>query len=231
MTSLLVIPARGGSKRIPHKNIRDFCGTPILARVIETVKMSGVAAEVVVSTDSDAIADVAEAAGAQVPFRRSPENSGDFATLHSVVVEAIQRTGAGKHSHVICMLPTAVLVRPDTLARADKQYRESDADSLISVARFRHPVERALTVNESGHLTRRDATQQGLRTQDATTLFYDAGQFYFARIPDLLNRTSLMGQSCLPFELSYLEGYDIDFPDDWVVAEALFLGRERVRGR
>lgn len=228
MKRIAIIPARGGSKRIPLKNIREFHSIPILARVVHTVIEAEVVDDIVVSTDHEAIREIAVAAGAQVPFLRSASTSDDHATLHQVIVEVLESGTFGVVDTVLCVLPTAVLLESTTLRKAATRFAEGDFDSLISVQRYRHPIQRALRVNQAGFLAS-DPASRSLRTQDASPAFHDAGQFYFARVAELRNRTTLMGSRCAPFELSELEGRDIDVPEDWVVAEALFTARESLR--
>lgn len=229
MRSVAIIPARGGSKRIPLKNLREFHGIPILARVIRTVLEAGVVDEVVVSTDHARIREVAIKAGARVPFMRSAATSDDYATLYDVVSEVVANLDDSGLKTVLCVLPTAALLEAPALRSAAKRFGEGDIDSLISVQRFRHPVQRALSITQHGLLRRSDPASHAVRTQDAPVLFHDAGQFYFVRTEGLKDRNTLMGELCAPFELSELQARDIDTPEDWIVAEALYSARERIR--
>lgn len=226
MRPVALIPARGGSKRIPLKNVRPFLGTPILTRVIRTLAHSNAFDAIVVSTDHPAIRATAEEAGALVPFARSEHTAGDNATLHDVVVEALEQMPAYlRRPHLMCMLPTAVLVTPDTIRSAINQFHSGEHDSMMSVQRYPHPIERALRVTEQGHLQRHTLDSARMRTQDPEPAFHDAGQFYLVRTDDVPNRTTLMGVACLPFELGPFDAQDIDSPTDWQLAEFKFTWR------
>ncbi|HET8985293.1 MAG TPA: acylneuraminate cytidylyltransferase family protein [Trueperaceae bacterium] len=227
---LVIVPARGGSKRIPRKNVKPFLGVPILMRVVRELRRCDRLGDVIVSTDDDEIRSVALDAGASVPFLRSERTSGDTATLHQTINEVLTELGPGARAEtVMCVLPTAVLLTAEVVARAVDAFTRAiasgAADSLISVQRFRHPIERALRIREDGTLTRSDESAFATRTQDLEPAFHDAGQFYLATTAGLLHRTSLMGAQCLPFELGELEAHDIDDLDDWNVAEAKYRSR------
>ncbi len=232
MRPLAIVPARGGSKRIPLKNIRPFSGVPIIARVVRILLDSGAVDGVVVSTDHPEIKRVAEEAGALVPFERSASNSDDHATLHQVMVEALDRLPETLRRDVlVCVLPTAALLEPGTIARAVSLFEQGSHDSMVSVQRFRHPIERALEVTEDGRLVMVPGGGVASRTQDLRPKFHDAGQFYVVRSDGLRDRRTLMGSTCLPFEVSEFEAHDIDDLEDWEVAEFKFAWKERRRGQ
>lgn len=227
---LVIVPARGGSKRIPRKNIRPFLGEPILARVVREVLRCELVGTVIVSSDDAEIRRIAVAAGAQAPFERSARTSDDTATLHQAVREVLQELGAADvPESVLCVLPTAVLLTAEVLAAAIDTFAAAvtagTADSLVSVQRYRHPIERALRLNDDGTLRRADVASVGARTQDLQPAFHDAGQFYLAATAGLLDRSTLMGSRCLPFELGELQAQDIDTMADWELAELKFRAR------
>ncbi len=229
---LVIVPARGGSKRIPRKNVKPFLGVPILARVVGELRRCDRLGDVIVSTDDEEIRSVALGAGASVPFLRSARTSGDGATLHQAVSEVLTELGSsGRPESVMCVLPTAVLLTFDLAAKAVDAFVEASqsgtADSLISVQRYRHPIERALRLRQDGTVMRADESAFLTRTQDLKPAFHDAGQFYLASTAGLFQRTSLMGARCLPFELGELDAHDIDDLEDWGVAEAMYAARKR----
>ena len=179
---IAVITARGGSKRIPHKNIRPFCGRPILAYSIEAALGSGLFEEVMVSTDDDKIAGAAEAAGARVPFLRSSETAGDFATTADVLLEVLKEyEKLGQHFDVLCCLyPTAPFVTPKKLQQALALLMERDADSVVPVVRYSFPPQRAFVIRD-GLTVMKYPEHARSRSQDLEPYFHDCGQFYMLR--------------------------------------------------
>ena len=219
---LAVVPARGGSKRIPRKNIRPFRGVPLLTRTLEAVLHSDVFDEVVVSTDDTEIAAVALDAGAEVPFSRPSELSDDWTATAPVVAHAIEAVEAelGQFDAVCCVYPGAVLM--DYAASSTLVDEALRRDSVVAaVVRYAHPIQRALSRGRDSllePLAGCDALMQ--RTQDLEPRWHDAGQFYWAsparwRMPDPLL------SSVVPFELPQWRVQDIDTEDDWIRAELL----------
>ena len=220
MKTLAMITARGGSKRIPRKNIKEFNGKPIMAYSIEAAIQSGVFDEVMVSTDDEEIADIARKYGASVPFFRSEKTSNDFATTVDVIDEVIREYhNRGKDFDVFaCIYPTAPFVTAVKLKEAVEKLASSDADSLIPVVRFSYPPQRAMEIHD-GSLVFRHPEHLRTRSQDLEPHYHDAGQFYVAKTESFLKNKGIMVGKILPIELSELEVQDIDNEVDWKLAE------------
>jgi N-acylneuraminate cytidylyltransferase len=220
VSSLAIITARGGSKRIPRKNIREFLGRPIIGYSIEAALASGLFDRVMVSTDDAEIARLARELGAEVPFLRSPEASDDFATTVDVLVEVLERYArqGEQFDWACCLYPTAPFVTPARLREACRLLRESGADSAVPVVRFGFPIERALEIRE-GLLGFRYPEFRNTRSQDLAPSYHDAGQFYYFRVPRFLVTRSLFGDRTVPIELPEAEVQDIDTEADWKLAE------------
>lgn len=217
---LAIIPARGGSKRIPRKNIRPFCGKPIIAYSIEAAKSSQLFDEVMVSTDDAAIAETARQYGAGVPFFRSAAASGDYATTAEVVLEVVERyRRAGKEfAYICCIYPTAPFVTAERLNTAFQLLSENKADALVPVIPFSYPPLRGLIV-ENGNLRMKWPENEFVRSQSLEPLYHDCGQFYFMRTDALIREKSLFCKKTVPMYLSELEVQDIDNETDWKLAE------------
>ena len=220
MKALALITARGGSKRIPRKNIKDFNGKPIIAYSIEAALGSGVLDEVMVSTDDEEIAEISRSYGAQVPFLRSEKTSNDYATTSDVINEVISEyEKRGKRFDILtCIYPTAPFITADKLKKAVEDLEKSDADTLIPVVRFSYPPQRAMEIHD-GKLVFRQPENLKARSQDLTPHFHDAGQFYVTRTESFLKTNNLLMGSIIPLELSELEVQDIDNEVDWKLAE------------
>lgn len=220
MKSLAMITARGGSKRIPRKNIKDFNGKPIIAYSIEAALEAGVYDEVMVSTDDEEIAEIARKYGASVPFLRSEKTSNDFATTSDVIHEVIEEYEKRGQSFDIltCIYPTAPFITAEKLKKAVDELKASDADSLIPVVRFSYPPQRAMEIKD-GMLVFRQPENLSKRSQDLEPHYHDAGQFYVTRTESFLRTNSLFTGKILPLELSELEVQDIDNEVDWKLAE------------
>ena len=227
MTSLCVIPARGGSQRIPRKNIRPFAGVPILARTIGIVIASGVADRVIVSTDDDAIAEVARSAGASVPFLRSADLAGDDVPTIPVVADALARLGDdhGDIDTVWVVYPTAVLLEPEDLVRAADEFRAAGATVAMSVVESPAPIERAWRRSGNGGGQMLSPEHVETRTQDLEPAYFDAGQFYVARADFWVSGATLAEIDPLLVQLPRERAIDIDTLDDWQFAESVFAGR------
>ncbi len=220
MKKIAIITARGGSKRIPRKNIKEFCGKPILAYSIEAAVDSGAFDTVMVSTDDEEIAGVAERYGAEVPFFRSGETAGDFATTNDVLLEVLSEyEKRGERFDLgCCIYPTAPFVTARKLSDALKRLSESDADTLIPVVAFSYPPQRALIVRE-GRLVFEYPEYLDSRSQDLEPHYHDAGQFYVFRTKAFQENRRLMVGNILPLVVPELEVQDIDSETDWEIAE------------
>lgn len=229
MSSIAIITARGGSKRIPRKNIREFCGKPILAYSIEAAGESGLFDKVMVSTDDEEIAETARRYGAEVPFIRSAETAGDFATTNDVLLEVLaEYEKRGEHFELACCLyPTAPFVTGEKLKAAAKELLACDADTLIPVVPFSYPPQRAMIVRE-GRLVFEYPQYLDSRSQDLEPHYHDAGQFYLFRTEAFLRNRRLMVGNILPFVVSEMEVQDIDNESDWKIAEIKYKAHREV---
>lgn len=220
MRSLAIITARGGSKRIPRKNIRPFCGKPILAYSIEAAIKSGLFDTVMVSTDDKEIAEIAESYGAEVPFFRSEKTSNDFATTNDVLLEVLAEYEArGEHFDLgCCIYPTAPFITADRIRQAVETLTESDAETLIPVVGFSYPPQRAMVI-ENGRLVFKYPQYIDSRSQDLEKHYHDVGQFYVFRTEAFRRNRKLMLGDILPYVISEMEVQDIDTLTDWEIAE------------
>ncbi len=225
---IAVITARGGSKRIPHKNIRPFCGRPILAYSIEAALGSGLFEEVMVSTDDDKIAGAAEAAGARVPFLRSSETAGDFATTADVLLEVLKEyEKLGQHFDVLCCLyPTAPFVTPKKLQQALALLMERDADSVVPVVRYSFPPQRAFVIRD-GLTVMKYPEHARSRSQDLEPYFHDCGQFYMLRTERFLQSGQIFTEHTVSLEMPETQVQDIDNETDWELAELKYQMMKR----
>jgi pseudaminic acid cytidylyltransferase len=223
LSSVAIITARGGSKRIPGKNIKPFCGKPIIAYSIEAAIESKLFEEVMVSTDDNKIADIARQYGAKVPFTRSAKNSDDFATTADVLIEVISQYRAeGKEfEYGCCLYPTAPFVNSKRLHDSFKVLCKEGADSLFAVVEYEFPLQRAFTIY-NGRMVYAYPEFAHTRSQDLKPFYHDCGQFYWFRPDPLVKAKSLMTAKTAHFEVSRHEAQDIDTLDDWILAEALY---------
>jgi pseudaminic acid cytidylyltransferase len=217
---LAIIPARGGSKRIPRKNIRPFNGQPILRYSVDVALQVGLFSEVMVSTDDEEIAALARAHGAQVPFLRSPETSNDTATTAQVLSEVLGRYAerGSEFEYFCCLYPTAPFVTPGKLRTAMAMLREGTADGVIPVCAFSFPIWRSLKV-ENQKLAFNWPEYELTRSQDLPTAYQDCGQFYFMRTAAFLEERRLVMRRTSPLLTPQAEMQDIDNEDDWELAE------------
>jgi pseudaminic acid cytidylyltransferase len=218
MDNLCIIPARGGSKRIPQKNIRAFLGKPIIGYSIEAALKSGLFTEVMVSTDDPKIAEIAQQLGAKVPFFRSKENSNDFATTMDAVNEVLNSYFelGKKFDRVCCIYPTAPLVNESALKEGFLKLVEEDFDSVLPVVVFSFPIWRSLKF-DGEKVTMNWPENAQKRSQDLPAAYHDAGQWYWfnpARIG-----SSLLTDNTGAVTLSEAEVQDIDTESDWQLAE------------
>mgnify|MGYP006083350733 FL=1 len=217
---IAIITARGGSKRVPKKNIKDFLGRPILLYAIEAALQAGCFGEVMVSTDDPEIAQLAQKAGAKVPFLRSPETSDDHATTSEVlleVLEAFRKLGL-EFDYVCGLYPTAPFVTAAKLNQAFEQLIQSGANSLVPVVQYDFPIQRSFK-REGERLVLNWPQHLNTRSQDLPAAYHDAGQFYFIRTTDFLRDKKLFTDLTIPFEMPASEVQDIDTLEDWRMAE------------
>ena len=217
---LAIIPARGGSKRIPHKNIKDFCGQPIIGYSIKAALESGCFDEVMVSTDDQQIANIATHIGAIVPFMRSTNNSDDGAHLVDVVIEVLEdyRKIGKSFRYVCCILPTAPFVSADRIKEGLALLKEKKAISVFTITEFEYPIQRALSFRED-KIKMKWPKHYHSRSQDLLQTYHDAGQFYWLEVAQLLKHRKFFTRKSYAVELDSLEVQDIDTIEDWRTAE------------
>lgn len=221
MNSVAIIPARGGSKRIPRKNLLPFDGVPMIVRSIRTALDSGLFEQVVVSTDDAEIAELALAHGAQVPFLRPAELADDFTGTAAVIVHALQQLPA--FDYACCVYATAPLLQARFLRQGFELLQQHpDKAFAFSVCSFGFPVQRALTLDGQGALTALYPEFRNTRSQDLPEAFQDAGQFYWGRREAWLRGEVLYSSASLPVILPRHLVQDIDTPQDWKRAEYLY---------
>lgn len=220
MKKVAMITARGGSKRIPRKNIKEFCGKPIIAYSIEAAIASGVFDTVMVSTDDEEIATIAKQYGAEVPFYRSEKTSNDFATTADVILEVLEEYEKRGESFdmACCIYPTAPFLTAKRLKEAIEKLEASDADTLLPVVAFSYPVQRALIVRDD-KLVFEYPQYMDSRSQDLEKHYHDVGQFYVLKTEAFKKNKKLMLGNILPYEISEMEVQDIDNQTDWEIAE------------
>lgn len=221
MANLAVIPARGGSKRIPKKNSKLFLGKPIIQYSIEVAQSVQLFDEILVSTDDEGIANLAETLGAKVPFIRSEKNSNDFATLANVLEEVLEGYAAlNRHFDNICLLlPTAPFITTENILRSYHQLVTGSVSAVIPVLRFSYPIQRALYLNEEGKLNMIWPENMNTRSQDLPASYHDSGQFYWLKTKDFLNEKRFFMARVGAIELSAAQVQDIDTEEDWKMAE------------
>ncbi len=221
MTSIAIIPARGGSKRIPRKNIRAFLGKPIVAYSIEVAINSGLFDEVMVSTDDKEIAEIAKLYGASVPFLRSKDNANDFATTVDVIQEVIEayRIEKREFDFICCIYPTAPLIQIQRLQEAYHKLIASTYDSVFPIVPFSYPVLRGLELSDNGEVKMIWPEYMNSRSQDLKVAYHDSGSFYWAKQEAFLREGTMICKHGGGIVLSEMEVQDIDNESDWSLAE------------
>lgn len=223
--NIAVIPARGGSKRIPRKNIREFCGKPMIAWSIEAAKASNCFEHIIVSTDDKEIADVAEGFGAEVPFRRPDELSNDYVATLPVIAHAIRwfEEHRGPVDFACCIYATAPFLRAEFLYDGFRILnKHPDAEFAFSVTSYAFPIFRAIRIAQSGCVEMFWPENQMKRSQDLPEAWHDAGQFYFGRKNAFLENEGFFNAKSYPVILPRHLVQDIDTPEDWQRAERMF---------
>ncbi|MDL5595520.1 pseudaminic acid cytidylyltransferase [Bacillus subtilis] len=221
MSNVAIIPARGGSKRIPRKNLKPFDGVPMIARSIRTALDSGLFDQVVVSTDDEEIAELAQAHGAQVPFLRPADLADDFTGTAAVIVHALQQLP--HFDYACCVYATAPLLQARFLRQGlELLEQHPDKSFAFSVTDFGFPVQRALTLDGQGALMALYPEFRNTRSQDLPAAFQDAGQFYWGRSEAWLRGEVLYSPASLPVILPRHLVQDIDTAEDWKRAEYLY---------
>ena len=221
---LAVIPARGGSKRIPRKNIKLFCGKPMIAWSIEAALQSGCFDKIVVSTDDAEIAEVARQCGAQVPFMRPAELSEDHTGTTAVMTHAIDQLAEQGQppEQVCCLYATAPFVSADDLRRGLTVLTETGSDYAFSVTSYAFPIQRAIHITPTGRVNMFNPEHFNTRSQDLEEAYHDAGQFYWGRADAWLQGRMIFSPAAAPVRLPRHRVQDIDTPEDWTRAEWMF---------
>ena len=217
---LAIIPARGGSKRIPKKNIKDFCGRPIISYSINAAIKSSLFDIVMVSTDSKEIASLAKEYGAEVPFLRSNRTSDDYATTSDVLEEVLVRYKDIGYTFdcFCCIYPTAPLVTATKLNEAFTLFEDKKAEAVLPVVKYSYPPQRAIVIKD-GLASFQYIENRFARSQDLEAIYHDAGQFYFLRTEEFVKQHDLVLKKTIPLIVNELEVQDIDNETDWKLAE------------
>ncbi len=220
MKALAIIPARGGSKRIPRKNIRPFLGKPIMAYSIEIALRSKLFAEVMVSTEDREIASIAEERGASAPFLRSAETANDYAGIAEVLAEVIETyANLGRRFETVCCLfPAAPLITEPDLRASFEKLNAGGFDSVFPVTRFQYPIGRSLHM-EGDRVSMNWPENYPKRSQDLPPAFHDCGQFYWLRVDAFLKTRRVFTENSGAIELPSTRVQDIDTEDDWRICE------------
>ncbi len=230
MKAVAVITARGGSKRIPRKNIKPFLGKPIITYSIQAALDAGIFDEVMVSTDDEEIAEIAKAAGAVVPFFRSKDTANDYATTTDVMLEVLEsyRKFGKEFDSACCIYPTEPFVSAEKLKTAMELLTEKEADSVLPVVRFSFPPQRSV-IMEDGFLKFKWPEHMFTRSQDLEPFYHDAGQFYCLKVESFMQQKKLVMDKTVPYEQPELAVQDIDTEEDWEIAEVKYkvLNRNR----
>lgn len=221
---LAIIPARGGSKRIPRKNIKPFCGKPMIAWSIEAAQESGCFDRVIVSTDDAEIAEVARQYGAEVPFMRPLELSDDHTGTIPVIRHAIETINSQGRAveQACCLYATAPFIRAEDLRRGLELLQGSGGNYAFSVTSYAFPIQRAIRLTPEGRVEMFNPEHFSTRSQDLEEAYHDAGQFYWGRAEAWLQGQMIFSPASLPVMLPRHRVQDIDTPEDWVRAEWMF---------
>ena len=228
MGSIAIIPARGGSKRIPRKNIKPFAGEPAIARAIDCAEASNLFSRIIVSTDDQEIATIARDSGAEVPFIRSSKLSDDHTTTIDVIADALINLNEASSTSdlVCCVYPVTPLLNSSRLKEAKELLISGDWDFVFGAIQFESPIERAFTKNATGEVLFRDHKFIETRTQDLPNSYHDSGQFYFGRSSSWISRSTVLGAKSTFIQLDKHEVIDIDTEEDWALAEYIFESRK-----
>lgn len=221
---IAIVPARGGSKRIPRKNVRPFGGRPMIAWTLDALRASGCFDRIVVSTDDDEIAATATALGAEVPFRRSAELADDLTPTLPVIADALRRLAeAGSPAELACCAyPAAPMLEPTDLVRGLELLRDGPWDYVFSATTFGFPIQRALREVAGGGVEPVFAESIGARSQDLPSVFHDAGQFYWGRARAFVDARPIFSPRSRALLLPRHRVQDIDTLEDWERAELIF---------
>ncbi len=221
MKLLACIPARGGSKRIPNKNVVDFHGRPLISYSIDAARKSGIFSDIIVSTDDEEIARVAKTCGATIPFIRDKSLADDFTGTFAVTRDAFLKMQALGHDYdgICCIYATAPLLLPQYLVGAQKIFEDEGVDSVLSVCEFTFPIQRASILNAKGEVQYREPQYASCRSQDLEKCYHDCGQFYFYRKDAILLNEVKVSK---PFIVPTYRVMDIDTREDLTYAKVMY---------
>ncbi len=222
--NLLIIPARGGSKRIPRKNIKNFQGKPIIEWTIKESKKLKNFDKFIVSTDDNEIAKISKNAGFEIPFLRPKDLSGDYTSTRDVIVHCIKffKNKSIEFKNICCLYPTSPLLNSSYISEALKKLNEIKKDIYIfSAIKYSHPIQRSFFIEKNGFSKMVFPESSNKRTQDLNPAFHDAGQFYIASEKTWLNKENIF-ENGLPYILPKMRAIDIDTIEDWELAESMY---------
>jgi N-acylneuraminate cytidylyltransferase len=228
--NIAIIPARGGSKRIPRKNIKNFHDKPIISYSIEAALESGLFDEVMVSTDDNEIAEIAKKYGAKVPFKRSASNANDFATTSDVLSEVLswyKENDSRNFEYLCCIYPTAPFAFARDLITSMDKLKQTQADGTLPIARFSYPPQRGLIIKDN-YIQMERPQYESTHSQDLEPLYHDAGQYYIIRISAFLAERTLFCKNTVPVVLPDNKVQDIDSLEDWELAELKYERMQKI---
>ncbi len=222
--NVAIIPARGGSKRIPRKNIKPFMGKPIIQWSIEAAQQSGCFDKIIVSTDDDEIAEVAQRNGAEVPFMRPHELANDFAETIPVIAHAIKWLSCNNIliDAACCIYPTAPLIQKEDLISGMNALQAKNVNYAFAAVKFNYPIQRAFRINELGGIELLNESARNARSQDLEDSWHDAGQFYWGKRASWIDELPIFGSESIPIPIPSIRAQDIDTVEDWLTAEFKF---------
>jgi pseudaminic acid cytidylyltransferase len=220
--NLAIIPARGGSKRIPRKNIKLFLGKPVIQYAIELAKSFKPFNSIIISTDDNEIEEIGIKNGVKTPFRRSESTANDFATLSDVLLEVLteyQKLNI-KVDNVCVILPTSPLITHEILNQAYEKFINNNFSAIIPLVKYQHPIQRALKITSGTEkVSMINPDNYTMRTQDCDEAFYDSGQFYWINVKDFLIEKTILMNNIGAIEVKSDRCHDIDNIEDWRLAE------------
>lgn len=227
MKKIAIIPARGGSKRIPRKNIKDFFGKPVISYAIELAIKSGLFDCVMVSTEDEEIKEIAQDYGAEVPYLRKVVNATDSASTYDVLEEVIDwyKVQGQKFNYGCCIYPVTPLLKDTSLKKGFDKLKKGNYDSVIPIAAFSHPIQRALFTNKEGIVQIKDKNSFKQNTQDLTTYYHDTGQFYWFNSNICMMKKELLTDNSTSIILPHDQFQDVDNNEDWELMHLKFQKR------
>ena len=219
--NICIIPARGGSKRIPEKNIKAFNGKPIIAYSIEAAIQSKCFERVIVSTDDSKIADIAREYGAEVPWLRSAETANDHAPIIDAIIEVLEQLEykVKGYENLCCILPTAPFVSPKKIIESHTMLIQENYSAIFPVVEFSYPIHRALQMDDANKVSMITPENMFKRSQDLPKSYHDVGQYYWIKIAAAVQEKTFLVENCGGIAINPLESQDIDTLDDWALAE------------